>query len=102
MKEIFQTKEENLKLPVLSTSSCFDSCIAHVEHAGQGHAATEVGEAEEVNQEEEQQQFEGEDQEQNRELTNFVDTQGKHRFMYPSTLPKFKFMQAPVHITSCF
>ena len=57
------------------------SCIAHVEHAGQDHAATEVGEAEEVHQEEEQQQFEGEDQEQNQELTNFVDTQGKHRFI---------------------
>ena len=81
MKEILQTKEENLKLPVLSTSSWFDSCIAHVEHAGQDHAAAEVGEAEEVYQEEEQQQFEGEDQEQNQELTNFVDTQGKHRCM---------------------
>src|SRR5437868_6670370 len=81
MKEILQTKEENLKLPVLSTSSCFDSCIARVEHAGQDHAAAEVGEAEEVYQEEEQQQFEGEDQEQNQELTNFVDTQGKHRCM---------------------
>ena len=81
MKEILQTKEENLKLPVLSTSSCFDSCIAHVEHTGQDHTATEVGEAEEVYQEEEQQQFEGEDQEQNQELTNFFHTQGKHRFI---------------------
>ena len=83
MKEILQTKEENLKLPVLSTSSCFDSCIAHVEHAGQDHAATEVGEAEEVYQGEEQQQYVGGDQEQEpeleQELTNFVDTQGKHR-----------------------
>ena len=59
----------------------FCSCIAHVEHVGQNLAAAEVGEAEEVNQEEEQQQFEGEDQEQNQELTNFVDTQGKHRFI---------------------
>ena len=57
------------------------SCIAHVEHAGQDHAATEVGEAEEVHQEEEQQQFEGEDQEQNQELTNFFNTQGKPRCM---------------------
>ena len=32
---------------MLSICSCFDSCIAHVEHAGQDHAATEVGEAEE-------------------------------------------------------
>ena len=43
--------------------------------------AVPVGEAEEVYQEGEQQQFEGEDQEQNLELTNFVDTQGKHRCM---------------------
>ncbi len=67
---------------MLSICSCFDSCIAHVEHAGQDHAATEVGEAEEVYQEEEQQQFEGEDREQNQELTNFVDTQGKPRFIW--------------------
>ena len=62
----------------------FDSsCIAHVEHVGQDHAATEVGEAEEVHQEEEQQQFVGEDQEQalEQDLTNSVDTQGKHRCM---------------------
>ena len=31
------------------------SYIAHVEHAGQDHATTEVGEAEEVHQEEQQQ-----------------------------------------------
>ena len=55
--------------------------FAHVEHVGQDLAAAEVGEAEEVYQEEEQQQLEGEDQEQNQELTNFVDTQGKHRCM---------------------
>ena len=94
MKEILQTKEENLKLPVLSTSSCFDSCIAHVEHVGQDHTATEVGEAEEVYQEEEQQQFEGEDQEQNQELTNFVDTQGKHRCMInpvPFTIESYNY-----------
>ena len=71
------------------------SCIAHVEHADQDHATTEVGEAEEVHQEEEQQQFEGEDQEQNQELTNFVDTQGKHRFIYPRVLHKFKFGASP-------
>ena len=57
------------------------SCTAHVEHVGQDHAATEVGEAEEVHQEEQQQQYVGEDQEQalEQDLTNFVDTQGKHR-----------------------
>ena len=57
----------------------------HVEHVGQDHAAAEVGEAEEVYQEGEQQQLEGEDQEQNQELTNFVDTQGKHRKHIPRT-----------------
>src|SRR5438105_15264526 len=79
----------------------FFFCIAHVEHAGQDHATTEVGEAEEVHQEEEQQQqYVGEDQEQalEQDLTDFFNTQGKHRFMYPSILPKFKFMQAPVHL----
>ena len=53
----------------------------HVEHAGQDHATAEVGEAEEVYQEEEQQQFTSEDQEQNQELTNFHNTQGKPRCM---------------------
>ena len=68
---------------MLSTCSCFDSCIAHVEHAGQDPVAAEVGEAEEVNQEEEQQQFVGADQEPESEqdLTNFYNTQGKHRCM---------------------
>ncbi len=67
----------------------------HVEHAGQDLAAAEVGEAEEVYQEEEQQQFASEDQEQGpeleQELTNFYNTQGKHRFIYPRVLHKFKF-----------
>ena len=53
---------------------------------------------------EEQQQYVGEDQEQalEQDLTNFVDTQGKHRFIYPNILHRFKFMQAPVHFkTQC-
>ena len=55
--------------------------FAHVENAGQDLTAAEVGEAEEVYQE--QQQYVGEDQEQvlEQDLTNFVDTQGKHRFI---------------------
>ena len=60
------------------------SCIAHVEHAGQDHAATEVGEAEEVHQEEEQQQqYVGEDQEQalEQDLTDSFSQPGKHRFI---------------------
>ena len=63
----------------------FCSCIAHVEHVGQDLVAAEVGEAEEAYQEEEQQQFVGADQEQEpepeQELTNFYNTQGKHRCM---------------------
>ena len=57
------------------------SCIAHVEHVGQDLVAAEEEEAEEVYQEGLQQQFKGEDQEQNQELTNFYNTQGKHRCM---------------------
>ena len=82
MKEILQTKEENLKLPVLSTSSCFDSCIAHLKHAGQDHAATEVGEAEEVYQEQPQEsEVAEEDQEPGTDFANFYNTQGKPRFI---------------------
>ena len=62
------------------------SCTAHVEHVGQDHTATEVGEAEEVHQEEEQQQqYVGEDQEQALEqnLTDSFSQQGKPRFINP-------------------
>ena len=59
----------------------------HVEPAGQDLATAGVGEAEEVYQEEQQQQqqYVGEDQEQalEQDLTNFVDTQGKPRFINP-------------------
>ena len=81
MKEILQTKEENLKLPVLSICSCFVPALHMQNTFGQDLVAAEVGEAEEAYQEEEQQQFVGEDQEQEleQELTNFVDTQGKPR-----------------------
>ena len=74
---------------MLSICSYFDSCIAHVEHAGQDHAATEEGEAEEVHQEGEQQQqqqhYVGEDQEQalEQDLTDSFSQQGKPRFIYP-------------------
>ena len=55
------------------------SCIAHVEPVGQDLAAAGVGEAEEVHQ----QQYVGEDQEQalEQDLTDFFNTQGKHRFI---------------------
>ena len=84
MKEILQTNELKLQTAYVEHLFMFYSCIAHVEHAGQDHAATEVGEAEEVHQEEEQQQqYVGEDQEQalEQDLTDFSNTQGKHRFI---------------------
>ena len=51
---------------------------------------------------EEQKQFVESDPVEGQDLeANFANTdlqQGKHRFIYPSILHKFKFMQAPVHI----
>ena len=50
-----------------------------------------MGEAEEVNQEEEQQQFVGADQEPESEqdLTNFYNTQGKPRFILKPSVTTF-------------
>ena len=46
-----------------------------------------MGEAEEVNQEGEQQQFEGEDQEQEADFTDSFSQQGKPRFIWkPSVI----------------
>ena len=57
-------------------------------------AEAEVEHQEEQPQEEE---YVDEEQDQDQELTDFYNTQGKHRFIYPSILHKFKFTQAPVH-----
>ena len=50
-------------------------------------------------QEPEGQLYVGADQEQEpepeQELTNFYNTQGKHRFIYPRVLHKFKFGATP-------
>ena len=70
----------------------------HVEHVDKEYAAgarTEV-EVQDPEGQHLEEEYEGADQEPEleQELTNFVDTQGKPRFMIPF---KFKFMQAPVH-----
>ena len=67
-------------------------CLLYIENVDKELVAIEA-EDPDVVYEEEQQQFVGEDQEQEleQELTNFVDTQGKHRFIYPRVLHKFKF-----------
>ncbi len=69
------------------------SCIVHVDHVAQEYVAVEVEEAEAEGQEEPQQKLEvaAEDQEL---ATNFVNPEpqpGKHRFIYPRVLLKFKF-----------
>jgi len=57
----------------------------HVEHVAKEHLAIEGAEAEVEHQEEQQsgEEYVGEDQEQNLEqdLTDFYNTQGKHRCM---------------------
>ena len=114
MKEILQTNELKLQTACVEHPFMFYSCIAHVEHVGQDLVVTEEEETEVVCQEEEQQQFMEsdqaeevyqeehqqfvcEDQEQvlEQDLTNFVDTQGKHRFIHPRVLHKFKFGASP-------
>ena len=67
----------------------------HVEDVVSDQQAIEavpVGEAEEVYQEQPQKsEVAEEDQELGTDFTNIVNTQGKHRFIYPRVLHKFKF-----------
>ena len=54
--------------------------------------AVPVGEAEEVYQEQPQEsKVAEEDPEFGTDFSNFCNTQGKHRFIYPRVLHKFKF-----------
>ena len=78
--------------------------FCHVEDVARNQQAIEaiqVEEAEEVYPEQQPQEIEVADQVEEQALdSNSANPnlqQGKHRFMYPSILPKFKFMQAPVH-----
>src|SRR6266508_622194 len=79
------------------------SCILHVENVGQGIVAAEVEKAGAEGQEE-QQEFKVADQVEEQALeSNFANPdlqQGKPPFIDPMSY-KFKFMQAPVHITQC-
>ena len=67
----------------------------HVENVVSDQQAIEavpVGEAEEVYQEQPQESVVAEeDQEFGTDLANFYNTQGKHRFIYPRVLHRFKF-----------
>ena len=79
------------------------SCIPaflHVEHVGQDIVLTEVEEAEVEGPEQQLQESEvaEEDQVTTTDFANPNLKQGKHRFIYPSVLHKFKFMQAPDHL----
>ena len=74
----------------------------HVENVARNQQAIEavqVEETEEVYQEQQPQEFEVADQVEEQALdSNSANPdlqQGKHRFIYPSILHKFKFMQAP-------
>src|SRR6266508_3545730 len=102
MKEILQTKFLNLKSTFACASAHFCIIALHVENVYQEHVTVEA-EAEES--EELPQEFEvAVEVEEPVSEANFLNSesqQGKHRFIYPSILHKFKFMQAPVHITPC-
>ena len=80
------------------------SCVPaflHVENVGQDLEVAVV-EAKEAEAQEEQQLQESEVAEEDQVTTtdsaNPDLQQGKHRFINPSILHKFKFMQAPVHL----
>ncbi len=74
----------------------------HVENVAQEFIVIEVEEAGAEGQEELSQEFEvAEPAEEQAFEANFANSDlqpGKHRFIYPSNLHKFKFMQAPVHL----
>ncbi len=68
------------------------SCIVHVEPVAQDYVAVEE-EAAEVEVQEELQELEAVEpvEEQEFDLTNPDQQPGKHRFIYPRVLHKFKF-----------
>ena len=102
MKEILQIKFLNLKSTFACASAHFCIIALHVENVDQEHVAVEA-EAEGAEESEElPQEFEvAVEVEEPVSEANFLNSesqQGKHRFIYPSNLHKFKFMQAPVHL----
>ena len=68
------------------------SCIVHIEPVAQDYVAEEA-EASEVEVQEELQELEAAEQveEQEFDLANPDQQPGKHRFIYPRVLHKFKF-----------
>ena len=72
----------------------------HVEHIDKEYAAGAEPEAE-FQEPEGQYKAADLEQEQEGDFTDSFSQQGKHRFIYPSILHKFKFMQAPVHLPQC-
>ena len=78
------------------------SCIfLHVENVARVNPTFEVEGTEEEYQEQQQELEVDDPAEEQDPKANFANTdpqQGKHRFIYPSILHRFKFMQAPVHL----
>src|SRR6266508_424709 len=101
MKEILQTKYLNLK----STFACAYShilaysCIVHVEYVDQEPVAVEEEAAAEDQEEQQLQELEVvepvEEQDLEANYTNPDQQPGKHRFIYPRVLHKFKFGASP-------
>ena len=97
MKEILQTNCLSNKHQYCAWSICL--CIIHVEHVDKEYVAgveTEV-EVQDPEGQFPEEQYMGADQEPEPEqdLTNTDNTQGKHRFIYPRVLHKFKFGASP-------
>ena len=95
MKEIFQTKYLNHKINLAWAYSHMlaYSCILHVENVDQEYVAVEAETAAE-DQEGELQDFEAAEQVEEQDPSDFTNPDqqpGKHRFIYPRVLHKFKF-----------
>ncbi len=90
-----------MHLLILACSPAF----FHIDHVDKDSVAVEVEDPEGVNQEEQCQEFEVAKQVEEpvpvSDFANIDSQQGKHRFIYPNVLHKFKFMQAPVHQPQC-
>ena len=103
MKEILQTKFLNLKSTIACASAHFCIIALHVENVDQEHVAVEA-EAEGAEESEElPQEFEVAVEEPVPDV-NFPNSEsqpGKHRFIYPSILHKFKFDASPGSLIPC-
>ena len=97
MKEILQTKYLNLNstLACAYSHTLAYSCIVHVEYVDQESVTVEEEVAAEDQEEQQLQELEAaepvEEQDPVFDLTNPDPQPGKHRFIYPRVLHKFKF-----------